>query len=215
MCWVTRRSDAIAASWVRQRRHATVTAVTSHDHVLDIYPHTEPSEREFCESAVRLRILLWDNFVLSSFLSFFLSLTSSSYSLQEGGEGVTVAPDLSLSLTHTNQKNQTSKRTKQNKSHMLRPTIECTVEPRFTNDPVHERFGSRTNFPNKNLSDDERCLGLRTRKLATEASWEYRRGSVSCWLTNLVSVYEHFGSRTVSRNELISWTEVPLYVTRI
>jgi hypothetical protein len=24
-----------------------------------------------------------------------------------------------------------------------------TVEPRFTNAPVHEQFGSRTNFPNK------------------------------------------------------------------
>jgi hypothetical protein len=61
------------------------------------------------------------------------------------------------------------------------------------------------------VSDDERCLGLRTRKLATAVSWEYRRGSVSCRLTNLVSVYEHFGSRTASRNELSSWTEVPLY----
>jgi hypothetical protein len=45
-----------------------------------------------------------------------------------------------------------------------------TVEPRFTNAPVHEQFGSRTNFPSKNVSDDERCLGLRTRKLETEAS---------------------------------------------
>jgi hypothetical protein len=27
----------------------------------------------------------------------------------------------------------------------------------------------------------------------------------------IVSVYEHFGSRTASRNELSSWTEVPLY----
>jgi hypothetical protein len=64
----------------------------------------------------------------------------------------------------------------------------------------------------KTVSDDERCLGLRTRKLATAASWENRRWSVSCWLTNLVSVYEHFGSRTASRNELSSWTEVPLYM---
>jgi hypothetical protein len=46
-----------------------------------------------------------------------------------------------------------------------------TVGPRFTNAPVHEQFGSRTNFPsNQNASDDERCLGLRTRKLATAAS---------------------------------------------
>jgi hypothetical protein len=65
-----------------------------------------------------------------------------------------------------------------------------TAEPRFTNAPVHEQFGSRTNFPSKNVSDDERCLRLRTRKLAPAASLEYRRGSVSCWLTNLVSVYE-------------------------
>jgi hypothetical protein len=52
-----------------------------------------------------------------------------------------------------------------------------TVEPRFTNATVHEQFGSRTNFPSK------KRLGWRTRKLATAASWEYRRGSVSCWLT--------------------------------
>jgi hypothetical protein len=45
-----------------------------------------------------------------------------------------------------------------------------TVEPRFTNAPFQEQFGSRTNFPSKNVSDDERCLGLRTRKLATAAS---------------------------------------------
>jgi hypothetical protein len=46
-----------------------------------------------------------------------------------------------------------------------------TVGPRFTNAPVHEQFGSRTNFPRKNVSDDERCLGLRTRKLRVSA-WE-------------------------------------------
>jgi hypothetical protein len=92
------------------------------------------------------------------------------------------------------------------------PLSTSTVEPRYTNAPVHEQFGSRTNFPTKKVSDDERCLGLWTRKLATEASWEYRCGSVSCWLTNLVSVYEHFGSRTAPRNELSSWTEVPLYM---
>jgi hypothetical protein len=39
-----------------------------------------------------------------------------------------------------------------------------TVEPRFTNAPVHEQFGSRTNFPSKQR------LGLRTRKPATAAS---------------------------------------------
>jgi hypothetical protein len=42
-----------------------------------------------------------------------------------------------------------------------------TVEPRFTNAPVHEQFGSRTNFPIKNVSDGVQCFGLRTRKLAT------------------------------------------------
>jgi hypothetical protein len=68
--------------------------------------------------------------------------------------------------------------------------------------PVHEQFGSRTNFRIKNVSDDERCLGLRTRKLATATSCEYLRGSVSCWLTNLVSVYEHFGSRTALQERI-------------
>jgi hypothetical protein len=78
----------------------------------------------------------------------------------------------------------------------------------FMNNSVHEQIFQQ------NVSDDKRRLGLRTRKLATAANWEYRRGSVSCWLTNLVSVYEHFGSRTASRNELSSWTEVPLYISR-
>jgi hypothetical protein len=49
---------------------------------------------------------------------------------------------------------------------------------RFTNYSVHEQI-----FRAKNITDDERCLGLRTRKLATAAIWEYQRGSVSCWLT--------------------------------
>jgi hypothetical protein len=90
---------------------------------------------------------------------------------------------------------------------------------------VHERPCSRTiRFTNK-FSEQKR-LGWRTvyrirntqagnnGKLATEAGWEYGCGSVSCLLTNLVSVYEHFGSRTASRNELSSWTEVPLYIHR-
>jgi hypothetical protein len=40
----------------------------------------------------------------------------------------------------------------------------CTVKPRFTNAPVHEQFGSRTNFPSKTsrltngVSDYERQL---------------------------------------------------------
>jgi hypothetical protein len=36
-----------------------------------------------------------------------------------------------------------------------------TVGPRFTNAPVYEQFGLRTNFPKKS-SGYERCLGLRT-----------------------------------------------------
>jgi hypothetical protein len=68
-------------------------------------------------------------------------------------------------------------------SHFIDVRLRCTVDPRFTNAPDHEQFGSRTNSPSKNVSDDERCLGLRTRKPATMASWEYRRGSVSCWST--------------------------------
>jgi hypothetical protein len=31
----------------------------------------------------------------------------------------------------------------------------------------------------------------------------------------IVSVYEHFGLRTASRNELNSWTEVPLYIRMV
>jgi hypothetical protein len=46
------------------------------------------------------------------------------------------------------------------------------VGPRFTNAPVDEQI-----FRAKNVSDDERLLGLRTRKLATAASWKYQRGS--------------------------------------
>jgi hypothetical protein len=45
-----------------------------------------------------------------------------------------------------------------------------TVEPRFTNAPVHEQI-----FRAKNVSDDERCLGLRTCKLAIAASWQQRQ----------------------------------------
>jgi hypothetical protein len=45
--------------------------------------------------------------------------------------------------------------------------IYSTVEPQFTNAPVHEQI-----FRAKNFSDDERCLGLRTRKLAKAASWQ-------------------------------------------
>jgi hypothetical protein len=84
------------------------------------------------------------------------------------------------------------------------------VEPRFTNAPVHEQFGSRTNFPSK------KHLVWRTvsRITNTQAgnSGKLRVSALECqWLVNLVSVYEHFGSQTASRNELSSWTEVPLY----
>jgi hypothetical protein len=63
--------------------------------------------------------------------------------------------------------------------------LQHTLEPRLTNAPVHEQFGSRTNFPNKTsrmtngVSDYEHASWQQ--RLAT--SWEYRRGSVSCWLT--------------------------------
>jgi hypothetical protein len=81
----------------------------------------------------------------------------------------------------------------------------------YSGTSVRERPCSRTiRFTNK-FSEQKR-LGLRTRKLATDARWAYRRGCVSCWLTNLVSVYEHFGSRMASRNKLSLWTKVPLYL---
>jgi hypothetical protein len=57
-----------------------------------------------------------------------------------------------------------------------------TVEPRFTNAPVHEQFGSRTNFQSKNVSDDERCLGLRTPKLATAIGDKLRGSARECQL---------------------------------
>jgi hypothetical protein len=66
---------------------------------------------------------------------------------------------------------------------------------------VQWNLGSRRiRFTNK--FSEQKSLGWRTvyritntqagnsGKLATASSWEYRRGSVSCWLTNLVSVYE-------------------------
>jgi hypothetical protein len=86
-----------------------------------------------------------------------------------------------------------------------------TVEPRFTNAPVHEQIFRAKSLWWRTVSRITNMQAGNSGKLATASSWEYRRGSVSCWLTNLVSVYEHFGSRTASRNELSSWTEVPLY----
>jgi hypothetical protein len=62
----------------------------------------------------------------------------------------------------------------------------------YSGTSVHERPYLRTirftnKFSQKTVSDDERCLGLRTRKLATAASWEYRRGSQL--LVNFCSVH--------------------------
>jgi hypothetical protein len=45
-----------------------------------------------------------------------------------------------------------------------------TVEPRFTNALFTNNSVNEQIFRAKTVSDDERCLGLRTRKLATEAS---------------------------------------------
>jgi hypothetical protein len=60
--------------------------------------------------------------------------------------------------------------------------------PLFTNNSVYEQI-----FRAKRL-------GWRTVSRITNAqagnSGKLRVSSVSCWLTNLVSVYEHFGSRT-------------------
>jgi hypothetical protein len=71
-----------------------------------------------------------------------------------------------------------------------------TVGPRFTNKFSEQKsLGWRNGF-----SDYE------------HASWEYQRRSASCWLT--LAQYTsllHFGSRTVSRNGLSSWTKAPLY----
>jgi hypothetical protein len=56
--------------------------------------------------------------------------------------------------------------------------------------PVHEQFGSRTNFPSKIVSDDERCLGLRTRKLATAVGDKLRVSARECQLlVNFGSVH--------------------------
>lgn len=56
MCWVTRRSDAVAISIkAKEEARAAVTAATSHVHVLGIYPRYSPV------SATRLRMLLRHN----------------------------------------------------------------------------------------------------------------------------------------------------------
>jgi hypothetical protein len=59
-----------------------------------------------------------------------------------------------------------------------------TVEPRFMNAPVHEQI-----FRAK-VSDDERCLGLRTRKLATAVGDKLRVSAQECQLlVNFGSVH--------------------------
>jgi hypothetical protein len=75
------------------------------------------------------------------------------------------------------------------------PFVTNTVEPRFTNAPIHEQI-----FRAKNVSDNERCLGLRTSKLATASSWEYRRGSISCWLTLSLLMTYVYGAPCKGRN---------------
>jgi hypothetical protein len=60
-----------------------------------------------------------------------------------------------------------------------------TVEPRFTNAPVHEQI-----FRAKNVSDDEQCLGLRTPKLATAVGDKLRGSAWECQLlVNFGSVH--------------------------
>jgi hypothetical protein len=83
---------------------------------------------------------------------------------------------------------------------------------RYSRTSIHERPCSRTiRFTNKFSEKKSRMTnGVSDYE---HASWQQRQTEcVSCWLTNLVSVYEHFGSRTASRKELSSWTEVPLYL---
>jgi hypothetical protein len=78
--------------------------------------------------------------------------------------------------------------------------------PLFTYNSVHEQIFRMTN----GFSDYE------------HASWQQRQAEsisarVSCWLTlvqytSLLDFgFQHFGSRTASRNGLSSWTEAPLY----
>jgi hypothetical protein len=57
--------------------------------------------------------------------------------------------------------------------------------PLFMNSSVHEQI-----FQAKNVSDDERCLGLRTRKLATAVGDKLRVSARECHLlVNFVSVH--------------------------
>jgi len=57
--------------------------------------------------------------------------------------------------------------------------------PLFTNNSVHEQI-----FRAKNVSDDERCLGLRTRKPATAVGDKLRVSARECQLlVNFGSVH--------------------------
>jgi hypothetical protein len=93
--------------------------------------------------------------------------------------------------------------------------------PLITNKSVHEQiFRKKKSRVTNGVSSNEHAS--RQQWLAT--SWEYRRESVSYYVTfaqytsavpslefHCDSLYEHFGWRTASRNLLNSWTEVPLY----
>jgi hypothetical protein len=92
--------------------------------------------------------------------------------------------------------------------------IQCNLgsrTPLITNKSVHEQiFLEKKSRVTNGVSSNERASWQQW--LAT--SWEYWHESVSCCVTfaqYTVSVYEHFGWQTASRNELSSWTEVPLY----
>jgi hypothetical protein len=87
---------------------------------------------------------------------------------------------------------------------------------------VHERPCSRTiRFTNK-FSEKKTSLMTNGFSDYEHVNWQQRQAEsisagVSCWLTLaqytslLISVCEHFGSRTASRNGLSSWIEAPLY----
>jgi hypothetical protein len=54
-------------------------------------------------------------------------------------------------------------------SDIMKLLEESTVEPRFTNVPVYEQFGSRTNFPSKNLG--WRTVSRITNTQADNSGW--------------------------------------------
>jgi hypothetical protein len=81
---------------------------------------------------------------------------------------------------------------------------------------IQWNLGSRTPLFTNKFSEQKR-LGWQTVSRITNTQVG-NSGGLRVWvrecqlLVNLVSVYEHFGSRTASTNELSSWTEVPLYM---